>query len=259
MLKKTPYLAVIFLIFAFYSSQTLAWVDNAKKLFEDDEYEQVIEIAKDHKKEKPRKIGLMLLAFSHLQKYELNDTKSDKKKFKAYRDMLEDVVTVTHLDDIRYFSEQADKPDVIKAAQKLLKSAFKNMEDVGDVNKLTTFVNSDNKKTRKLALDTIKRLIKVKRKFVSKGGTLRDGDIIAMQDEKLIRSLFEHAKNSKARDILILIERPALAYISDYEGKAVTKIEQKISKAILKREKKYPESSWYSGTGKVREVAQKFE
>ena len=219
--------------------QAMAWQSDSKKLFEDDAYEQVIEVAKDHKKDKDNKMGLMLLTFSHLQKYELQNTKSDKTQYKNYLEVLEDVMTVSHLDDLDYFIEQKDKPDVVKLAQKILKGAFKNINEVKYTPKLLSFIKSDDKKTRKIALATVKRLFKNKRKYISKGGTLRDGGIKAMQDEKMIRALLNLAKESKARDSLIYIERPVLAYIDDYEGKKIDKIKKKILKAIKKREKKY--------------------
>jgi len=256
MLKKLSYV-IVFICFVF-SAQAMAWVADTKKLFENDKYEEVIKIASEHKKDKKRRIGIMFLTFSHLQKYELNDSKSDKRQYKNYLEVLEDNVSISDLDDINYFIEQFDKPEVVKVAQKALKVAFKNIEDVKDIPNLLKFIKSENKKTRKIALDTVKKFMKAKRKYVNKGGTLREEGIVVMQDEQLIRALLDHAKDSKARDILIAIERPVLAYIGDYEGKAVSKIEQKILKAIMKREKKYPESFWYSATGKVRDAAMTF-
>lgn len=240
-------------------STAFAWESNAKKLFEDDDYEKVIDIAKDHKNDKTSKLGLMLLTFSHLQNYELNNTKSDRTQYKNYLEILEDKVTVTHLDNIRYFTELADKPVVVKIAQKLLKQAFKNISQASDIPRLISFVESDNKKTRKLAIDTIKRLVKPKRKYILKGGTLRDEDIVAMQDKALIKALLAQASESAARATLVLIERPVLAYIGGYEGKQISKIEKNINKAIVKREKKFPKSLWYSATGKAKSTAMAFD
>ncbi len=232
-----------------------SWQDKAKKHFESDEYEKVIELAKEHKKDKQNRFGLMLLSFSHLQKYAYNDTKTDKRKYKDYLDLLEDSVTARDLDDIHYFISQDDKPEVVKAARKLLKQAFKNISSLQETPRLLPFLDSEDKKTRKLALDTLKRLIKTKRKYVNKGGTLRDQDIHAMQDEKLIRKLLDMASDSKARAILVLIEKPVLNYIGDYDSAAITKLETKINKAIAKREKKHPDSTWYSATGKKKAFA----
>ena len=258
MSKKILIIIVSLFSSLIYNVQVIAWENETKKLFENDQYEKVINIAKEHKNDKSKKIGLMFLAFSHLQKYELQNTKSDKTLYKNYLEVLEDSVTVSHLDDLDYFIQQTDKPEVVKIAQKVLKGAFKNIKEVKHTPKLLSFIKSDDKKTRKIALKTVKRLFKNKRKYITKGGTLRDGGIEAMQDEKMIRALLDLAKDSSARDALIYMERPVLAYIADYEGKNIAKIKKKILKAIKKREKKYPDSSWYSATGKVRDTAVKF-
>ena len=232
-----------------------SWLDKAKTHFERDEYDNVIELAREHKKDKRSRFGLMLLTFSHLQKYAYNDTKTDKRKYKDYLDMLEDSVTARDLDDIHYFINQSDKPEVVKTARKLLKRAFKNINSLEEIPRLLPFLDSEDKKTRKLALDTLHRLIKTKRKYVNKGGTLRDQDIRALQDEKLIRKLLDVASDSKARSILVLIEQPVLNYIGDYDDAAIVKLETKINKAIAKREKKHPDSTWYSATGKKKDFA----
>ncbi len=244
----------IFLVLTAFASTAVAasWQDQARKHFEADEYEKVIDIAKKQKKDK---LGLMFLTFAHLQRYAYNDTKLDKRKYKDYLDMLEDSVTVNDLDNIHYFIKQDDKPDVVKTARKLLKAAFKNISDISDIPKVIKFLDNEDQKTRKLALDTIKRLISVKRKYVNKGGTLRDKDILIMQDEKLIRALLNHVSDAKARNILVMIEQPVLAYLGDYDDAAITKLEIKINKAIAKREKKHPDSTWYSASGKEKAVA----
>ncbi len=254
----TNYFITITLGFVLSTSIAFAWENKAKKLFEDDEYEKVIEIAKDHKKDKKSKLGLMLLTFSHLQNYELNNTKSDKTRFKNYLEVLEDKVSVNNLDNIGYFTELADKPAVVKTSQKVLKQAFKNISKASDIPKLIPFVESENIKTQKLAINTIKRLIKPKRKYVNKGGTLRNEDIIAMQDDRLINALLAKVNNSTARNVLVMIERPVLAYIDAYDGESVIKLTSKIDKAIAKREKKYGNSLWYSASGKTKTEAMAF-
>ena len=254
------WVSVLFILFivAFVDANVFAasWSQQAKSLFEKDEYQKVIEIAGEHKKDKKSKLGLMLLAFSHLQLYEFNGTKSDKKAYKNYMDLLEDYVNAKHLNDIKYFISQTDKPDVVKAARKLLKRAFKNISDIEQAPLIVAFLKEEDEKTRKLAASALKNMLWVKRKYVLKGGTLRDKDIKIMQDERLIRALLENAnKISDAFKALVEIEQPVLKYIGDYEGKKILKLEQKINKAIAKREKKYPDSNWYSATGKVRDAA----
>jgi len=257
MKKWTKILVSIFLYLSIcFPMLVAAWENDAKTLFGKDEYQKVIDIATEHKKNTENRIGLMLLAFSHLQLYEFNGTKSDKKSFKNYMDLLEDYVNANHLDDIKYFVAQTDKPEVVDEARGLLKKAFKNISHIEEAPLILDFLTADDEKTRKLAASALENMISVKRKYVLKGGTLREKDIVIMQDEKLIRALLENIKISDALNALKYIEQPVLQYLADYEGKKITKLEEKINKAIAKREKKYPNSNWYSATGKVREAAQ---
>lgn len=231
------------------------WEAKAKSLFEKDEYHKVIDIAEEHKKDKDSKLGLMLLAFSHLQLYEFNGTSSDKKAFKNYMEILEDYITVEHLDDIGFFIKQTDKPEVVDEARDLLEEAFDNIRDTNDVPLIVPFARANDKKTRKLAIGALEDIISVKRKYVKKGGTLRNKDIAVMQDGKLIRALLDNIDISGADDALEDIEEPVLAYLKDYEGKKIQKLEKNILEAIQDRQEDYPDSTWYSAIGKDRKAA----
>lgn len=228
------------------------WVSDAKKALEDDKYERCIEIAQAHKDEQ---IGTMFLTFSYLQKYTFSRNKTDKEYFKSNMDILEDKVNADSLDNIYYFVQLSDKPKIVKEARDLVKRAFKNISDISEAPKLIKFLESDDEKTRDYAIDGVYRLIDPKRDYVNDGGTLREKDIVIMQDEKLIRALLKNVDESKARKTLELIEQPALPYLKEFEGKNIAKLEVSINKRIAKREKKYPKSNWYSATGKEREVA----
>lgn len=256
-MKKWAHVAAVsFLISGFCSSAFAAWDDEAKKLFEKDKYQEVIEMAEPHKKDKDSKMGLMLMAFSHLQLSEFNGTSSDKKAFKNYMELLEDYVNASNLTSIEYFINQVDKPEVVDEARDLLKSAFKNVSNIEEAPLVMAFLKKDDEKTSKLAAAALENMISTKRKYVEKGGTLREQDIAIMQNEKLIRALLENINISDAFSTLEDIEQPVLQYLKNYEGKKITSLEEKINSAIAKREKKYPGSSWYSATGKAREGAQ---
>ncbi len=243
----------VFLFLFSTTSFSSDWVSAAKRDFERDEYEACIEKSIDHKKDSH--VALMLLSFCHLQLAEFNGTSSDKKKFKNYFGQLKDSVNVEDINEIKYFSLQGDKPEVVKNARTLLKAAFKNINNVEEIKYLLPFLEAEDKKTRKLAASSIKKILGIKRKYVSKGGTLRNKDIAVMQDEKVIRSLLENMDISDAFSALVMIEQPVLSYLDEYDGKQAIKLRKKIDRAIEKREKKYPESSWYSAKGVKRKAA----
>lgn len=241
---------VLLLALAVFSTQALAaWQDDAKRSFELDEYQKCIEVAKPYKNDN---LGLMFLTFSHLQRYVFDDTKSDKVQFKSYLDVLKDKVDADDIDHVYYFVEQRTKPDVVKYANKLLKEAFDNISDISMLPRVYKFLHTEDKKTKKLALKTVARILKPKRKYVKKGGTLRKKDIKIFADAKLIKSLLDNISESKARSILVMIEEPVLQYLPEYSGKYAMKLESKLTKVIQKRKKKHPQSTWFSAVGEAR-------
>jgi len=252
MLRKTFLTLVALLIcFCFLSSGVFAqsWVSKAKKLFENDEYQKVISFTEAKKKEK---MGRMFLAYSHLQESIFNKTKYDKEKFKGYNMWLEAKCGINDISNILYFINLNDKPYVVKEARKLAKKTFKNINKIEDVPTLLTFLKSTDVDSRKLALSTITRILTPKRKYVNDGGTMRSKDIQIMGSKTLITSLLENVQENNAKKALIIIEEPVLQFTGQFAGNDTTKLETTINKKIAKRKKKYPDSNWYSATGKNR-------
>lgn len=226
-----------------------SWVRRAKALFENDEYEKVIELAEPHRKDN---MGAMFLAFSHLQEFIFNDTKYDKEMFKSFKLQLEKRLTSKDINDLLYFVDRDDKPEVVKEARNLAKKTFKNIKQVEEVPKLVRFLDSKDEQSRKLALQSIKRILERKRKIVDKGGTLRSEDIKVMGSSKLIVPMLDRIENKDAFNVLIIVEEPVLKYLPKYEGPEYAKLDVEINKKISKRKQKYPESNWYSAVGKQR-------
>jgi len=251
-MKRVAILIVAFMAFGALASPVMAasaWVKKAKKLFENDEYTEVIELAEPHRKEN---LGAMFLAFSHLQEFIFNGTKYDKEKFKNYKLYLEAKLTAGDIDDLLYFVNLGDKPEVVRESRRLSASTFKNIQQIEDVPKLVKFLGSNDEQSRKLALSSIKRIIELKRKYVEKGGTLREKDVKIMGSSRLITPLLEQVPEKDAARTLILIEEPVLKYIGKYIGPDYVKLDEQINKAMAKRVSKYPDSNWYSAVGKVR-------
>ena len=230
-------------------AQDAGWVRQAKQLFENDEYKQVIEIAEPHRKEN---IGAMFLTFSHLQEFIFNGTKFDKEMAKQFKLQLEAKMTADDIDDLLYFVNLNDKPEVVKEARRLSGVAFKNISQIEDVPKLVTFLGSSDPGARKLALSSIKRIVEPKRKYVNQAGTLRPVDVSVMGSQKLIVPLLDRVDESDAYRTLVMIEEPVLQHLAKYEGPLYGKLDIEINKAIQQRKKKFPESNWYSAVGKSR-------
>ena len=252
-MKRTALIVLsvfIGLSFIISSANAQPWLANAKKLFENDEYKKVIEATENYKKEN---LALMFLAFSHLQENVFNQTKYDEEKFKAYKIMLEAKLNVNDISNLLYFVNLSDKPRVVKESRNLAKKTFESIKAVEDVPKLITFLNATDKEARKYALTAIKKILEPKRSYVNEGGTMRAQDIQVMGSKELITSLLENIVEGDARKSLELIEEPVLQYSPTYAGIETTKLETTINSDIGKRKKKFPDSNWYSATGKKRQ------
>lgn len=229
---------------------TGGWAVKARQLFEQDEYERVIRIAKPHRKSTT---GKLFLAFSYLQHGIYTNSKVNKKRSKDYIDILKEGVSLRFFDDVAFFTNQRDKPSVVKAARKLLTQAFKNIDNVSDVPQVLKFLRSPDPKIQQLASKTCTRVLKPLRTVVTKGGTLRKKDIQIMRSPRVIRALLSTIDTAKTTNCLKLIEEPVLKYTSRYsDNPLVVKLEQKINGLVQKRQKKYPDSNWYSAIGKQR-------
>lgn len=225
------------------------WTSKAMKLFEDDDYEACIKLAENYKDDNQ---ATMFLAFSHLQENIFNKSEYDKQKFKAYSIKLDAKLGINDLDNLFYFVNLNDKPLVVKEARNLIKKVFKNINDIDDVPKLVSFLKVDDEDTKKLALSTIQRILKPKRDYVNKGGSLREKDIAVMNSKTVITALIQQISLSPAKASLLLIEEPVLAYLSTSDSLEASKLELAINKKVEARKKKYPESSWHSAVGKKR-------
>lgn len=226
-----------------------SWTSKAMKLFEDDDYEACIKLTENYKDDNQ---ATMFLAFSHLQENVFNKSQFDKEKFKAYNMKLEAKLGINDLDNLFYFVNLSDKPLVVKEARNLTKKVFKNINDIDDVPKLISFLQVDDEDTRKLALSSIQKILKPKRDYVNKGGSLREKDIAVMNSKQVITALVEQIELSPAKASLLLIEEPVLDYLSSSDSLEAAKLELAINKKITARQKKYPESSWHSAVGKKR-------
>jgi hypothetical protein len=227
-----------------------AWVQKARTLFENDEYQAVIELVEPYRKDT---VGAMFLTFSYLQESIFNGTRYDKEMYKQFKLQVEAKITADQIPDLLYFVDLADKPEVVKEARRLSAAAFKNISQIEDVPKLVTFLSSGDEGARKLALSSIKRIIEPKRDYVEKGGTLRAKDIQVMGSPRLIVPLLDRLSEKDAFRTLVLIEEPVLTHLPRYEGPNYTELDVEINKAIAERREKYPQSNWYSAVGKTRD------
>ena len=144
-----------------------------------------------------------------------------------------------------------------KEAAKLLKKAFDVVRTPEDVLLVSKFLAPDKGvDVNKMALKAIRKWLKPIRGYVDKGGSMPEPARAVFSDGNLIKRLIGALAHTKtdgdAESCLTLIEEPSLLYLDARAdlGKAEGDAIVSIKKAIAKRLKKRPESTWFSAYGK---------
>jgi len=234
----------------FASGNLYAFDEMAKNLFDNGQYEECIQRVKSKPDLQKQRDNVMLLAFSNQQLYNFTNQKTFNKEFDSYYDMLRDKAEINDLKGLLFFVSSSDKPEVVKSSRELVKTVFKSMHNIDDVVKILPFANSTDKKTRELAFSAMVSILKPIRNIVKKGGTMRPVDLVYFQNQDVIKSAMENIEISAAREVLVLIEEPALEIVDSANDPKLKDIAKNIRDAVNSRKKAYPDSLWYSATGK---------
>jgi hypothetical protein len=234
----------------FASGNLYAFDEVAKNLFDNGQYEECIQRVKSKPDLQKQRDNVMLLAFSNYQLYKFTNQKTFDKEFDSFYDLLRKKVEVDDLKGLLFFVNSSDKPEVVKSSRELLKAVFKSMHKIDEIVKIIPFADSTDKKTRELAFDTMVSIMKPIRTIVKKGGTMRPIDVVYFQNKGVIQSAMENIDISAARAVLVLIEEPALEIIDSSNDPKLKDISEDITDAVNGRKKAYPNSLWYSATGK---------
>jgi hypothetical protein len=117
------------------------------------------------------------------------------------------------------------------------------------------FLNPDmGEDVNRLAARAIYEQLKPVRNYVSKGGTMpkREQELFVNPRliEPLVQALEVERAERTARKCLYLIEEPSLKYLDAVKlTEPVSDAIVEVKKAIMKRQKRFPESNWYSAYG----------
>lgn len=239
----------------FASGNLYAFDEMAKNLFDNGQYEECIQRVKSKPDLQKQRDNVMLLAFSNQQLYNFTNQKTYDKEFDSYYDLLSDKAEINDLKGLLFFVGSSDKPEVVKSSRDLVKVVFKSMHNIDDVVKILPFANSTDKKTRELAFDAMVSIMKPIRTIVKKGGTMRPVDLVYFQNQDVIKSAMQNIDISAAREVLVLIEEPALDIVNSANDPGLKDISEDITDAVNGRKKDFPNSLWYSATGKQVKVS----
>jgi hypothetical protein len=243
------------------SAKLSGWELTAFEYFRNDKYPEAMRVLDAHKGDRFAKI---LSTFVHLQEWVYSKNKQQEALWTGEFKVLANSVGVKDISDLVLIAEQKDKPQSVKRAKQLLKRAFKNIFKNEDVPELVEYLASSEKDVCKFAVDTVNRILKIRRKVVNDGGSLREQDIKMMSDKNLVNQLVANVAQqtfggkepgsskcvSGSSKALVYIEEPSMAYLDQASGINVPKTKVKVQKAINKRTKKFMKSNWHSAIGR---------
>ncbi len=240
----------LFISMLFSSSSLYAFDEAAKKLFDNGQYDECIHRVKSLPDFRKQRSNVMLLAYSNYQLY--NFTKQGKfdDEYQSLYDVLIEKANVDDLKSVQFLVNSSDKPAVVESSRDILQKIFDDLHKIDDIVKILPFASSTDKETRENAFEAMKRIMEPIREIVKKGGTMRPIDLAYFQNKDVIKAAVENIDISAAKKTLVLIEEPALDFLANASSAELKDVSEDISEAVSDRKKDYPNSSWYSATGK---------
>lgn len=251
----------------------LSWEKKALRYFDRNDYNRAMEIARDEE-EDPNGNAPLIIYYCHAQKYYLERDRNSAIYFKRHyrttegRLRGENLAVLTRL--VSFPSVEWNK----KINKKFLDKAFEHAGTDEFLGPILYYLEKGSPDVSKAALIGLKTLLQKKRNIVMNGGTLSRSDRAWMSDRRLLTMLirisgqginpaagfmskipaFVRSKvMGGAPACLALIEEPALPLLREAAGlgnASASATIQLIQDAKGARLAKYPNSTWYSATGK---------
>lgn len=243
------FISVFLMVF---SATSFAFDNEAQKLFDNGQYEDSIRRITSRPELKKNLSNVMLLAYSNLQLGLFTKQDSYSNEYDTYHDLFAEKVGIDDLSSILFFVNSSDKPEVVKSAREVLRDVLEKITKVDDIIKMVPFTESSDMDSREYALSSMHRILEPIRDIVNDGGTMRPVDLKVFQNQTIIKAAIQNIeKIPAASKVLVDIEEPALESLKTSANEKGSKdVIDDINSAIAKRLKTYPNSTWYSATGK---------
>jgi len=251
----------------------LAWEQTALKFFDRDDYDKVIDLAKGQDRDPNRNVAL-LVYFSHAQKYYMERNQVSAIHYKQQYHALLNRLSGTNLSVLTRLAAMPQMSWNKKINKSFLDATFEKAGRDEHLGAILFYLEGSDPYITKGAIKGLHAILQCKRNIVMNGGTLNKTDQDWMSDKRLLRLLIKitgQAVNpitgfmSKLPAIvrkktmggapacLALIEDPALSMLRDaasYGNTNAAATIQLIQDARGARLARYPNSTWYSATGK---------
>jgi hypothetical protein len=251
----------------------LAWEEDALRAFDKNDFDRAMDMARDERKD-PNGNAPLIIYYCQAQKYYLE---RDRNAAVYYKQHYNSVLNRLRGDNLSVLTRIAMMPSVSwnsKINKTFMDKAFENAGDDEFLGSLLFYVEKGDPDVAKAAIRGLQTILQKKRNIVNNGGSLGKADQEWMSDPRLLKLLIGitgQAMNPMAGFMskipafvrqkamggapacLALIEDPALPLLRDAatmgNANAAAAI-QLIQDAKGARLAKFPDSTWYSATGK---------
>lgn len=229
-----------------------AGADRGLAFYRDHQYDEAIQSCKGEKDVGSR----LVLGLASAEKAGLYKNKADKEQARMYLKVLAVDVRLEHLPVLEKFLNTEGAPYGNKEAARLFEKALQNVHTPEHVLRAADYLAPERGvEVNRIALKPIQKRLKPVRDYVGKGGSMPDTDRAMFMNARLLKALVgalaRKETSRQARSCLALIEEPALPYLEQGElTKPASDAIVEIKKAMAKRQKKFPESTWFSAYGR---------
>jgi hypothetical protein len=251
----------------------LAWEEATLKAFDKNDYDKVIDLAKEQQND-PNDNAPLFIYCSHAQKYYLEKNRASAIYYKQQYNMMTTRLSGSNLAVLTRLVAMPQTSWNKKINTKFLDAAFTKAGNEQYLGAILYYLTNLNPVVAKAAINGLRSILQQKRQIVMNGGTLSHNDRVWMSDERLLKLLVRKTGESVnpmtgfmsklpafarekavggASACLALIEDPALQLLQEAatlgNANAASTI-QLIQDARGARLAKYPGSTWYSAAGR---------
>lgn len=251
----------------------LPWEQRALKVFDVNNYDRVIAMAQEQTDD-PNGNAPILIYFSHAQKYYLEQNRASAIYYKQQYNMMLNRLSGANLAVLTRLVAMPQTSWNVKINSKFVEAAFEKPGNERYLGAILFYLSSTTPEVANGAVGGLCAILQSKRDIVMNGGTLSQEDRAWMNDSRLLKLLIRKTGEtvsplsgfmSKLPAIarkkvmggpslcLALIEDPALPLLREAAGmgnaNAASTI-QLVQDARGERLARYPNSTWYSATGK---------
>ena len=251
----------------------LPWEQEALRIFDRNDYDRTIQLAQDQREDPNWNVPLMIY-FCHAQKYYLERSQDSAVYYKQHYHGIYNRLAGPNLAVLTRLTAMPQMHWNKKVNKKFLDAAFSKAGRDEHLGALLFYIENGTAEVSKGAIKGLQVLLQSKRNIVDNGGSLSKKDREWMQDPKLLELLVRKAGENAspatgfmskmpafarkkvmtgASACLGLIQDPALPLLKNAASMGNTSAAatiQIIQDARGARLAKFPNSTWYSATGK---------